>query len=176
MLSYVEFVIPMHNYTGHISWMNHTHLFCQLFDNEQSMVNGSGSFHHDALNRLTVNLTDIHPKHMGYVHIKIDNHLTSDSHEYLDKPWRNNRIDWFNWRHVRIETHIEQAFFFWNEHVLIDLSYNVVQTSFDILLKSNTRSTVQCTFVHDQYHHYQALHIETNLINFDYRTQVSQMC
>jgi len=168
---YIEFSSPTINYTTLITWKNQ-HILFNLFNKNQSIGNGSGLYQHDLSKRLSVNLTEIYPKHIGNIFIDYNGNLTINALKFLggELMIRIDRLS--DWNHGRIEIKVERILFFFKQNFLFYLYYNLHQSSFNLTLMRNQNSKFQWILMKDNSYFQHLLTINTSLIELDHHIQV----
>ena len=173
---YLEFSTPTANYTAFISWKNQNIISFVVLNNNQSIVNGSGLYQYNLSRQLLVNLTDINPKHFGNLFINYNGNLTVNALKLFDGELmiKINRI--LDWKHGQIEIKMKRAFLFFKENLLLNLYYNIYQSSFNLTFMRNQNSKFQWMFIKDTDSH--VLHsviMNTSLIELVHHTQVTSL-
>ena len=172
---YVELSTPTHNYSSILSWQNSSIISYRLFNNEDLISNGSGLFQYGSSSGLSVNLTEIYPKHMGQIDIAYDGNLSIHARECLGGEWRMRLERLPDWRHVRIDVKVTQTFLFFKEDFHFHLHYDLHQRSFNLTWSKDDRSIVRCALAHGDAHLNHLLQINTSLFEFDYHTRVIRL-
>jgi len=168
---YIEFSTPTMNYTTLITWKNQ-HILFNLFNKNQSIGNGSGLYQHDLSKRLSVNLTEIYPKHIGNIFIDYNGNLTINALKFLGGELMIQIDRLSGWNQGRIEIKVERILFFFKQNFLFYLYYNLHQSSFNLTLIRNQNSKFQWILMKDNSHFQHLFTINTSLIELDHHIQV----
>jgi hypothetical protein len=147
---YVELSTPTHNYSSILSWEKSSVVSYRLFNKEDLISNGSGLYHYGLSSGLSVNLTEIYPKHMGQIDIAYDGNLSIHARECFGGEWRMRLERLPDWKHVRIDVRVVQTFLFLKEEFFtndpsISLGRKIIARLCDVSLPMAMRISIICS-------------------------------
>jgi hypothetical protein len=167
MPNYFEFSTPTTNYTSIIDWKKPNIISFNLLKNNHSIANGSGLYRFDLFNRFSMNLTEIHPNHIGQIFVNYHGNLTIIAPKFLIQ------IDRFsNWKHVQIQIKVKRTFFFFKQNIFVHFSYNINRSSFNLTFKRNHNNQFQWILMKNTSNLKHLFMINTSFIKINHRTQV----
>lgn len=169
---YIEFSTPTINYTSFIKWDNENLMSFDLFSNNKLITNGSGLYRYDYLKHLSIDLTDIHPEHIGNISINYNGNLTINASKLLGGELfiGINRLS--NWQRANINIQAKRTFFFFKQSLLFNLFYDINQSSFNLTFIRNENSKIQWAFIKQSSHIHHLFIINSSLLEIDHQAQV----
>lgn len=169
---YLELSTPTTNYTSFITWNNKSIVSFNLFNNDRLIANGSGLYQYDSLKRISLNLTDIYPKHIGDIFVDYNGNLTINAVKLLGGEFfvRIDRLS--DWKHGQIEIKAQRTFFFFKEDFALSFYYDMYQSLFNLTSWRGQNSKFQWIFSNNNSHVNHLLNFNTSLMEFNHHTEV----
>lgn len=168
--SYLEFSTPTTNYTLFINCQNHSIISFNLSKNNQLLANGSGLY--DLSKGLSVNLTDINPKHIGKISIDFSENIIINASKFLGGELFIKLNSLSHWNQMNIEIQSSRIFFFFKQNFLFYFSYNIPQTFFNLTFIRNENQQIHCLFQKTQSYFNYVFIMNTSLLELNHHTQV----
>jgi hypothetical protein len=168
MPNYLELSTPTTNYTAFINWNNQSMISFNLLKNNRSIANGSGFYEYDLSNRFSINLTDIHPNHIGNIFVNYQENLTIIAPKLFGGELMIQIDRLSHWKHAHIQIKAKRAFFFFKQNFLLHFSYDINQPFFNLTFIRNHNSQIQWILTDLKY----LFIINTSLIEINHRTEV----
>ncbi|UJR26422.1 hypothetical protein I4U23_007754 [Adineta vaga] len=169
---YLELSTPTTNYSSVIEWNDLNIISFTTFYNNQSVAYGSGDYRYNSTKNLSINITNVHPKHIGNVFIFYNGNLSINASKFLGGRFILKLDSLSDWRHAQIQLKLERVFFFFKQDILLNLHYNFYQSSFNLSVVRNDNGKLQWMFIKRKAYLHHLFILHTSLLEFNHNTQI----